>query len=87
MENYELQKQVLEAGFSKARSEVINEMPLDRNIILVPIRTRGQAKLCFECGIEVYERILPHNGMKILVAPMDFDTIIKAVSKYLHKTI
>lgn len=86
MENYELQKQVLESGFSKARSEVINEMPMDRNIILVPIRTRGQAKLCFEQGIEVYERPM-HNGVTILVAPLDFDTIIKAVSKYLHKTI
>lgn len=86
MENYELQKQVLETGFTKARSEVINEMPMDRNIILVPIRTRGQAKLCFEQGIEIYER-LAHNGMKILVAPLDFDTIIKAVSKYTHKTI
>ena len=86
MENYELQKQVLEAGFTKARSEVINKMPMDRNIIFVPIRTRGQAKLCFEQGIEIYERTM-HNGVRILVAPLDFDTIIKAVSKYLHKTI
>lgn len=87
MEHYELQKQVLETGmFTKARSEVINEMPLDRNIILVPVRTREQAKLCFEQGIEVYERTM-HNGVRILVAPLDFDTIIKAVSKYLHKTI
>jgi hypothetical protein len=84
MENYELQKQVLETGFAKARSEVINEMPMDRNIILVPIRTRGQAKLCFEQGIEVYEKTM-HNGVRILVAPLDFETIIKAVSKYLYK--
>lgn len=85
MENYELQKQILETGmFTKARAEVINEMPLDKNIILVPVRTREQAKLCFEQGIEVYERPM-HNGMRILVAPMDFDTIIKAVSKYTHK--
>lgn len=85
MENYELQKQILETGmFTKARAEVINEMPLDKNIILVPVRTREQAKLCFEQGIEVYERPM-HNGMRILVTPMDFDTIIKAVSKYTHK--
>jgi hypothetical protein len=62
-------------------------MPFDKDIVFVPIRTRKQAELCFECGIEVYERTLPHNGMKILVAPLDFETIIKAVSKYLHKTI
>ena len=86
MEYSELQKQILESGFAKSRSEVIDEMPLDRNIILVPVRTREQAKLCFEKGIEVYERPT-HNGMKILFAPLDFDTIIKAVSKYLHKTI
>lgn len=84
MEYYELQKQILETGFSKARSEVINEMPLDKNIILVPIRTRGQAKLCFEHGIEIYEKTT-HNGLRILVAPMSFETIINAVSKYTHK--
>jgi hypothetical protein len=82
----ELKRQIEKSGlFSKSRPEVINEMPFDRDIVFVPIRTRKQAELCFECGIEVYERILPHNGMKILCAPMNFETIIKAVSKYNNK--
>ena len=82
--NYcELKNQIEKSGiFCRARHEVINEMPFDKDIIFIPIRTRKQAELCFECGIEVYERTLPHNGMKILCAPMDFETIVKAVSNY-----
>lgn len=80
MDFCELKKQTEKSGlFSKSRPE------FDRDIIFVPIRTRKQAELCFECGIEVYERILPHNGMKILCVPMNFETIINAVSKYTHK--
>lgn len=82
--NYcELKNQIEKSGiFCHARHEVINEMPFDKDIIFIPIRTRKQAELCFEYGIEVYERTLPHNGMKILCAPMDFETIVKAISKY-----
>ena len=85
MDFCELKTQIEKSGiFSKARHEVINEMPFDRDIVFVPIRTRRQAELCFECGIEVYQRTLP-NGMKILCAPMNFETIIKAVSRYNNK--
>lgn len=86
MDFCELKAQIEKSGiFSKARYEVINEMPFDRDIVFVPIKTRKQAELCFDCGIEVYERTLPQNGMKILCAPMNFETIIKAVSKYNNK--
>lgn len=86
MDFCELKTQIEKSGmFTKSRHEVINEMPFDKDIIFVPIRTRRQAELCFECGIEVYERTSTYNGMKILCAPMNFETIIKAVSKYNNK--
>lgn len=85
MDFCELKTQIEKSGmFTKSRHEVINEMPFDKDIVFVPIRTQRQAELCFEQGIEVYQRTLL-NGMLVLCAPMDFETIINAVSKYTHK--
>ena len=85
MDFCELKTQIEKSGmFTKARPEVINEMPFDKDIVFVPIKTRHQAELCFERGIEVYQRTMP-NGMIVLCAPMNFETIINAVSKYNHK--
>ena len=85
MDFCELKAQIEKSGmFRKSRPEVINEMPFDKDIVFVPIKTRNQAELCFERGIEVYQRTLP-NGMVVLCAPMNFETIINAVSKYNHK--
>ena len=84
MDYCEIEKQVEEQGMSKENYETIKELPLDRDIILVPVRTRAQAELCFELGIKVFGRTM-HNGMKILCAPMSFETIVKAVSNYIHK--
>lgn len=84
MDYCEIEKQVKEQGMCEENYRVIEELPLDRDIILVPVRTRSQAKLCFENGIKVYGRPMP-NGMKVLCAPMSFETIVNAVSKYTHK--
>ena len=85
MDYCELKAQIEKSGmFKKSRYEVVNEMPFDKDIVFVPIKTRKQAELCFERGIEVYQRTLP-NGMVVPCAPMDFETIINAVSKYTHK--
>jgi hypothetical protein len=81
----ELKRQIEKSGlFSKSRPDVVNKMPFDKNVVFIPIKTRKQAELCFERGIEVYQRTLS-NGMVVLCAPMDFETIINAVSNYTHK--
>ena len=84
MNYYEIENQVKEQGMCEENYKVIEELPLDRDIVLVPVRTRSQAALCFEHGIKVYGRPM-HNGMKVLCAPMSFETIVKAVSNYTHK--
>lgn len=86
MDYCRMKEQIMKSGiFNIARPEVVNKtLPFDKDIVFIPVKTRKQAELCFERGIEVYQRTLP-NGMVVLCAPMDFETIINAVSKYTHK--
>lgn len=82
MKEQAVKEQIMKSGmFTKARSEVVNEMPFDKDIIFIPVRTRKQAEFCFANNIEVYQRTMP-NGMLVLCIPMDFETIINAISKY-----
>lgn len=84
MDYCEIEKQVMEQGMCEESYKVIRELPLDKDIVLIPVRTRSQAEFCFEHGIKIYGRTMP-NGMKVLCAPMSFETIIESVSKYTRK--
>lgn len=81
MDYCEMKEQLMKSSFIKARHEIVEKMPFDKDIIFVPVRTRKQAELCFARNIDVYQRTMP-NGMVMLCVPVDFETIIDAVSKY-----
>lgn len=57
--------------------------PLDKDIILVPVRTQEQLDLCGKLGLDFFEREIesPRGFVhQILVIATDFETIAKAIA-------
>ena len=58
--------------------------PLDKNIVLVPVRTQEQLGLCEKLGLEFFEKEIKSPGEccvnHILMIAADFETIAKAIA-------
>ena len=54
--------------------------PLDKNIVLVPVRTQEQLGLCEKLGLEFFEKEIKSPVNHILMIAADFETIAKAIA-------
>ena len=84
MTKNEITQKLLASGqFHKTQYSKDYKFPLDKDIILVPIRTQEQLDLCGKLGLEFFEReIADPRGFvhQFLVVATDFETIAKAIA-------
>lgn len=84
MTKNEITQKLLTSGqFRKTYCAQDYKFPLDKDIILVPVRTREQLDLCGKLGLDLFEKeIESPRGCVInfLTIATDFETIAKAIA-------
>lgn len=84
MTKNEITQKLLASGqFQKTYCTKDYKFPLDRNIILIPVRTQEQFGLCEKLGLDIFEKEIEFSSgcvHHILMIATDFETIAKAIA-------
>ena len=86
MTKNEITQKLLASGqFQKTHCpEKYRRFPLDKDIVLVPVRTQEQLGLCEKLGLDFFEKEIKSSGdccvNHILMIATDFETIAKAIA-------
>lgn len=84
MTKNEITQKLLASGqFQRTHCSKDYRFPLDRDIILVPVRTQEQLDLCEKLGLDILEKEIesPRGFVsRTLMIATDFETIAKAIA-------
>jgi hypothetical protein len=84
MTKNEITQKLLASGqFQKTHCAKDYKFPLDKDIVLIPVRTQEQLGLCEKLGLDFFEKEIksPRGYVHhILMVASDFETIAKAIA-------
>lgn len=77
------QKLFATGQFKKTYCAKNYKFPLDKNIVLIPVRTQEQLELCEKLELDFFDKVIESPGgcvHHILFVATDFETIAKAIA-------
>jgi hypothetical protein len=72
-----------EFGF-KRQHDLATNLPMDKNIVLIPVKTRNQFRACIKNEIPMVTKRIKTNGriLDITSIPIDFDELVSLLKGY-----